>query len=459
MGNNVVDISLVDLEDDGYESLKDNYEDIQEVFDRLKRDIEFLIQKGSSEIKNRELQILEQMLKREIIQEELERSQNKYEILFNSTRDATFIIKPDCHQERYKISEVNKYSQLLLGFEKDELESKCFEEIVTHDEIDRLKMNLRKLSHEQNSLFETSILSKDCREIIVEINATLFNLKGYKYILANARDMSFRKELENKQRIQEQLLIQKSKLAEMGEMIGAIAHQWRQPLNALGILIQDIEDAHKFNLLDDVYLRDVVVNGMNLINHMSKTIDDFRNFLKPNKNMVRFNIIEAMINLTSLINSQLDNLRVYIEMSYNEELILKDNRVINLQYYDVDAFGYPNEFKQVVLNIINNAKDAIIENRTKYEFYNGKIDIKISKDSESIKIIIKDNGTGIPDKILSRIYEPYYSTKEEGQGTGLGLYLAKVIIEKSMNGRLYAYNNSDIGSSFCIELRTLKEQN
>ncbi|MBF0537413.1 MAG: PAS domain S-box protein [Nitrospirae bacterium] len=238
----------------------------------------------------------------------------------------------------------------------------------------------------------------------------------------------------------EQMLIQQSKMAAMGEMIGAIAHQWRQPLNAVGLIVQDLEDAYEYDEVNKEYIQRAVTDTMKQIQFMSKTIDDFRNFFRPAKEKETFNCLNAINSMLSIVSAQLSNDSIGFKVTAQDEHALFIN-------------GFPNEFKQVVLNIINNAKDAIIENRKKPSPANerGLITISVFKENNRIVVIIADNGGGIPEDVIERVFEPYFTTKEQGKGTGIGLYMSKTIIERNMGGRLDV-RNVNKGAEFRIEL-------
>ncbi len=243
-----------------------------------------------------------------------------------------------------------------------------------------------------------------------------------------------------KRRLQEQMMIQQSKIAAMGEMIGAIAHQWRQPLNALGIMVQDIQDAYQFGELDDSYISKTVEESMHQIQYMSRTIDDFRNFYRSSKDKELFSVVKAVRNAISLHDAQLrhSNIDYRIDVTTNE---------------DLEVNGYPNEFQQVVLNIISNARTAILEARTDglLSNENGEILIDFVYNENKVIVNIMNNGKTIPEDIKNRIFEPYFTTKQTSEGTGIGLYMSKTIIEKNMDGMLYC-TNTERGVQFTIEL-------
>lgn len=234
----------------------------------------------------------------------------------------------------------------------------------------------------------------------------------------------------------DQLLLQQSKLAAMGEMIGAIAHQWRQPLNTLAIKIQFIEDDYEDELIDQEYLEQFSKESMELVNFMSKTIDDFRNFFTIDKVKGLFNVKTKINETSNMLRAQLENYDIKLEIKGEGFQVL----------------GYASEFQQVVLNIINNAKDELVEK----ERNDGIIIVEIEANEEEGYIRIQDNAGGIPQDIIDRVFEPYFTTKEQGKGTGLGLYMSKMIIEENMHGKL-SIQNIDEGAQFTINVKVENE--
>lgn len=224
---------------------------------------------------------------------------------------------------------------------------------------------------------------------------------------------------------QESLLIQQSKLAAMGEMIQNIAHQWRQPLNTLGLQAQDILEAYNYKELTKEYLENQVNSMMNTIYHMSKTIDNFKNFFRADKEKQEFLVTNTLKECLDIFDASLRHNNIEIEI--NE----KFNPKIN---------GYKNEYAQAVLNILANAKDALEKNNNK----NKTITITIDKTPEGSSILsIEDNGGGIGEEYKDKVFEPYFTTKYKSNGTGIGLYMSKVIIEKHMHGSLEFTNIND----------------
>jgi len=269
----------------------------------------------------------------------------------------------------------------------------------------------------------------------------ILGVKNRKLYTLNEEIKKLNKSLEKKikQRVEEirkkdQMLLQQSKLAAMGEMIGAIAHQWRQPLNALAINIQMLEDLYEGGELDKKTLQEFIEKNMQTIKFMSNTIDDFRNFFRKDKEQVEFDIKEIIEKTLNLQKAQLQNHNIKIK-THLENIKIK---------------GYKNEFMQVILNIISNAKDAIEEKR-KEGYFEGLIKIKAYQANNEIIIEIEDNGGGIPKEIKDRIFEPYFTTKEEGKGTGMGLYMVREIINR-MNGSIEVENTNN-GAKFIIKIR------
>lgn len=255
------------------------------------------------------------------------------------------------------------------------------------------------------------------------------------YELNISLDQKVKEEVE-KRSYQEQMLIHQSRFAAMGEMIGNIAHQWRQPLNALGLLLQNIENAYEMEMLDDAYIAKTIEKGNRLTNTMSKTIDDFRNFFKPNKEATVFTIASTIDSTLEMVKQSYLNHTIQILIEVDKTLCIK---------------GFASEFSQVLLNILNNAKDALVEKNPSKK----TISIKAFEKNNFVYIEIEDNAGGVPIEIKSKIFDPYFTTKEEGKGTGIGLYMSKTIIENNMKGRIYLKDGAH-GAKLVIEMK--KEQ-
>ncbi|MGE4444879.1 MAG: cache domain-containing protein [Candidatus Altimarinota bacterium] len=228
-------------------------------------------------------------------------------------------------------------------------------------------------------------------------------------------------------------MLHQSRLARMGTMLSMIAHQWRQPLSEVAGILMELETASKFKKVDDEMIQTSVKESNKLIQFMSYTIDDFKNFFKPDKKKVYFYIEDSCYEAISLISASIKN--------YNITL----NKKIKC---NCEIYGYKREFAQVLLNLMSNSKDALIQRNIE----NPTIDLEIDyKDGYSI-FIIKDNAGGVEKEYMDLIFEPYFTTKESLKGTGLGLYMSKMIIEKNMGGELSFENGKD-GAIFKVKIK------
>ena len=245
---------------------------------------------------------------------------------------------------------------------------------------------------------------------------------------------------------QQKMLIQQSKLAAMGEMISAIAHQWRQPLNAVGVLSQEIQLKYQYDKLSKKDLNNLSEEIQEYLEYMSKTIDDFRDFFKPSKEIKNFDVVQVIHSALNIVGKQLENhnIEFTLDVKCSDKTIEDPSKAYVIS-------GYESQFKQVIINLINNAKEAIEEYAKKVTLTQKTIHIDILRETQNLTITVTDNGGGIPLKILDKIFEPYISTKEEQQGTGLGLYMSKLIIERNMLGQLRA-SNTPSGAKFEIAL-------
>ena len=233
-------------------------------------------------------------------------------------------------------------------------------------------------------------------------------------------------------REREQMLMQQSRLAAIGEMIGNIAHQWRQPLNTLGLYLQGLSVCWECGCFDRQQAEGTIEKAMQVIFHMSQTIDDFRYFFKPDKEKITFQARELVAKTVSLIEGSYKDQHITLEVVCEEDPLLA---------------GYPNEYSQVLLNILSNARDALIERRTAEP----RVVVRLFSRKGRSVATITDNAGGIPEEIIGKIFDPYFTTKDADRGTGVGLFISKTIIEKNMGGRLTARNCGD-GAEFRIEV-------
>ena len=225
-------------------------------------------------------------------------------------------------------------------------------------------------------------------------------------------------------RKKDEIMFRQSRLASMGEMIGNIAHQWRQPLNALVLIIQSFQMKRMAGLeLSQQFIDDQTKEGLALASMMSTTIDDFRNFFKPNRSAEQFSLQQSVNYSIQLVKEYYAKAGVEIYFNASE---------------DTYVYGYPNEFSQVLMNLFSNAKDALEEHGVDPKCI--EVAMTLEKNKAVIRVI--DNGGGMDEEVIERIFEPYFTTKHKSSGTGIGLYMSQQIIEKQMQGTIRASNGS-----------------
>ena len=231
-------------------------------------------------------------------------------------------------------------------------------------------------------------------------------------------------------REKDRMVFHQNRLAQMGEMISMIAHQWRQPLNNLSILNQSLQHHYRQGRLTAERLQTFEKSSTALIRQMSKTIDDFRNFFRPDKKAVTFTLDQVVEQVREIVAPVLEKKAIRLN--------------IDAASQSFRLTGYPNELGQVLLNLINNAKDAFENNNETKEKW---IRLKIEDGKDSVRLIVEDNAGGIPAEHIDKIFDPYFSTKNAKNGTGLGLYISRQIVEEHMKGKLWAAN-TEIGARF-----------
>jgi PAS domain S-box-containing protein len=346
-----------------------------------------------------------------------------------------------------KAIHVNKILLKKLGYSSDELLKHSFKDFVDK----RCFSQLEKMLINPDKKYECKLIQKNGESFPVLLKAT--PLKGARYIVSFIDISEIKKvqeELERfnrtleqkvaegieKNKKHERMLSQQARLAQMGEAINMIAHQWRQPLHNINglVLMIDMRLSKQKCLPVDIVTKEL--DEIELISsYMSNTINDFRDFFNPLKEKVEFSIKDSIEGVLKLIQPTLDF----------------DNVMVHLEYgVDIKYTGYPNELGQVIINILNNAKDALSTNRRKEN--EKEIKITIFKEFNRAVITIEDNAGGISEDIIDEIFEAYFSTKVKSKGTGLGLYISKIIIEEHMRGVLSA-KNGEKGAIFRIEFQ------
>ena len=282
--------------------------------------------------------------------------------------------------------------------------------------------NYEKIVNERKSLFEKNIIISMIAAFGIFVMFLLIHLSSKNRMLS--MEIAERQRVEEENKRKEALLIYQARLAAMGEMIGNIAHQWRQPLNNLGLIVSNLEDASNHNELEAELVCNSVGKCRKLIANMSNTIDDFRYFLNPSNEKTLFSVGDSIKTVIELLeeNLRFNNVKL--------DLIIKNDGM---------AYGYANQFSQAVFNIISNSLDSLVEKG----FNDKNIRIEIDKFEDKIVTTISDNGIGIPDENMEKVFDVYYSTKSEKKGTGLGLYMTKLIIENNLKGKIEIAKNVD----------------
>lgn len=261
------------------------------------------------------------------------------------------------------------------------------------------------------------------------------------YYVGSFLDITLQKDMESELREKENLLIQQSKMAAMGEMLENIAHQWKQPLSIISTTTSGLVLKKDLDLPLD---KDEEVKQLSTITDtvqfLAHTIDDFREFFKPNKKKEKFNLKECYKKVANLVNLKFLSLNIQIIEDLD----------------DVNIVALENELKQVIINILNNSRDAL-ENMPGEKF----IFVHVYRENQKAYLVIKDNGGGIPSAIINRIFDPYFTTKGEQDGTGIGLHMSKEMIEKHIKGKIsvtneyFAYEGKKYkGAQFTIEIPT-----
>jgi len=378
-----------------------------------------------------------------------------FEKTFNESSDGVFLATIDGEP---KIVKCNSKSYELLGFENEEefINSHrknvlpTFQPDGSHS-LELIDKYLQRALDEGYCTFEMLHKKKDGSLIWLDVVVTAIEFQNKKLIHNVWRDIQKRKDIEEElnsltikleEKVQKEIakneektkqLIQQSRLAQMGEMLSMIAHQWRQPLTAISATTNNILIRL---MLDENLPKKELEKELSLISdysiHLSTTIDDFRNFFKTDKEKILISLENIINNSVSIIKGSLDsnNIKLEIELNSNEEIMV-----------------HATEINQVILNIIKNAEDVLVENLV----LDSKIKIKTYSDEQNVYIEISDNGSGIKQDIIDKVFDPYFSTKSEKDGTGLGLYMSKIIINDHCGGSLKV-RNGDNGAVFTIQL-------
>ncbi len=338
----------------------------------------------------------------------------------------------------------NKAWEKLTGIKIESILGKSVFDIAPKDiaiiyhEQDQKVLNLE----ENPQIYQSEVYNKEknCRFNVIFYKSAFFdtnnNVLGLIGVVIDITDIT---KLEEEQKEKDKLLYHKSKMEAMGEMIENIAHQWRQPLSTITTTASGIKLKKEFGILSDENLNEFIDIIVETSQHLSNTIDDFRNFFKQTKEKNLFKIKNSLKKALNLLSPKFNN---------------KDIKIIeNIE--EVEIYSLQNELIHVILNILNNAIDAFDEGNFEKKY----IFIDCYEKNDFLNIEIKDNAKGIKDEIIDRIFEPYFTTKHKSQGTGIGLYMSQEIVTKHLNGSIevekvnFSYKDKNyLGSKFIIKL-------
>jgi len=387
--------------------------------------------------------ITDQVLAKEGLKDEIHKREgelklqtNRFEFAINSSRDG-FWDYDVTNQEFYLSSGWKKR----LGFKEDE--------VVTYLKYLELIPDENRFEHHQamhDMLDEYP--RNDVEYVHFRIRYTIITRAGEKILIEDVGDAffdnnqmptritGFHRDITDQER-QAKMIESQNRVAAMGEMIGNIAHQWRQPIGAINNVLNDLEfdiDLEELEEIPATQYLEISAKVKEYTAHMSQTIDDFRNLSSDEK-------IKSNFLITDVLEAAYD----IVSVEYKEKNI--NFSVTRAGECNCEFIGYKRELMQVIINILNNAKDILLEK----EISNPRVLISLMKDETTIKIMIHDNAGGIPEAIKEKVFDPYFTTKHESVGTGIGLYMSKKIITEHFNGSIYAENEND-GAKFIIEI-------
>ena len=325
------------------------------------------------------------------------------ETIFKSVRDGIAIINFET-----KFVSFNDTFIELMGYTREELLTKTCRELTVEEDREKNDYSIKyAIENGYIENIEKRCITKDGKVFTVNMGVSL--LPDKQRLLLTLKDMTSIK-----------LLQEQAKLVSMGEMIGNIAHQWRQPLSVISLGATGLKLQKEYNVLSDEQFVEICDNINNNAQYLSKTIDDFKDFVKGEREIVKFKLRDTIESFLNLVDGTIKNNNITIIQDIQEDIIIN---------------SYPNELIQCFINIFNNAKDALKDiDDDSYYF------ISASIENNEIIIVFKDNAGGIDKNILPNIFDPYFTTKHKSQGTGLGLSMTYNLITSGMKGTIEAHN-------------------
>ncbi|UCZ57591.1 DUF3365 domain-containing protein [Desulfurispirillum indicum] len=375
------------------------------------------------------------------VQDRWQEAEKKYQHLFHRIHDGIMVLSSDT-EGRLAIADVNDTFCRQMGYPREVLLQLRLTNLVAAPHGVALKQSIREFFDQRSpsATFLESHLSSSSGELIaVEISLSFLELEHMEVVVAIVRDIRERKRLEE----QRQILVQQSKMATMGQMLSNITHQWGQPLTGLSLILQDIKKRYAQEVAEPEHFLGQVEKGQENIRFLTQTVRVFRDFLRPSRQKTSFDIARATEEVLQILSPLLQHhqIPVVLYRCHGESTLARPMMIC----------GYANEFKQVVLNIVGNAKDAIVMFRNQGDLARGEGRVELRLYEESGKYIVEvfNTGTRIPEGMEEEIFREHVSTRPSGMGTGL--YMARSIIDGHMGGRIYAAN-TDGGVVFTLQL-------
>lgn len=335
-----------------------------------------------------------------------------------------------------KVVDVNDRFAQMLGYTKDEILNMDISKLTFEDDREKNAMAYGKVTKERHSYFEIDkrCIRKDGSLLwlhVVFIRLKKVLIDDGSNVAVICQDITDKIKLSEDLKAQEEMMIAQSRHAAMGNMMGMIAHQWKQPLSIIGMIVNNYKLDYELGDTSE----DCTMENFNQIEaqvkYLSQTIDDFRNFFKPNKEKELKKVSDVMKQSLGLVGKSLENNQIEVLTNYDAQT------KINI---------FPNELMQVFINLLNNSKDAMLNNKIE----NPQIIIDTFEDEDNIFVNIRDNGGGIPEDVIGKIGDIYFTTKGE-EGTGLGIYMSKMIVEHQLEGSL-KWENIEDGALFAITI-------
>ncbi len=356
--------------------------------------------------------------------QDLVNSLKEFEYLFNTTIEAIMISKDGvCVDTNAEALKVFGYTR------KNEMIGRTMLEYV-HKDSKEIVMN--RQTEDEGYTYEARLVRHDGSPFPALLKRHTYTNEDGSYRIHAVMDIT---ELK----LKEQQLLQQSRHAQMGEMIAMIAHQWRQPLSSISATIGSLQMKQALDKYDKDFYDQQLQNIADYTQHLSHTIEDFRDFFKDEKMKTRIRLEDIAADSIAIIEPLLENKNITLKIDYQS---------------NETTLTYPNELKQVFLNILKNAQEVLIEKKVNTPV----IELSTYKDEEYLYFSIQDNAGGIPEEIIDKVFDPYFTTKGQLHGTGLGLYMSHKIIDEHCHGSLMV-KNSDSGALFIGKIPRVAQDN